>query len=85
MTAQRRLVLGDPLPPVARGDEPIEVGWHPTCGHVRHISIHHRLDGTFSPGLTYGVLPNNEARRRIGECESCRPLEQMKFGGGGLR
>lgn len=75
----RRLALGDPIPPVAKGKEPIEVGWHPVCGHVRHVSIHHRLDGLFSSSLTYGVVPNDEARRRIGECETCRPPEQMTF------
>lgn len=84
MTGERRLELGDPLPPIARGKEPIEVGWHPVCGHVRHIAVGHRLEGLFSPGLTYGVLPNDEARRRIGECADCRPPAQSKLWGGGL-
>lgn len=68
--------LGDPVPPIAKGREPIEVGWHPVCGHVRHISIHHRLTGGYSPALVYGVLPKDEARRRFESCAVCRPPAQ---------
>lgn len=75
-----RLSLGDPTPPVAKGREPIEVGWHPVCGHVRHISIHHRLEGGYSPALVYGVLPNDEARARLETCATCRPPGQAALG-----
>jgi hypothetical protein len=94
----RRLKLGDPIPPAAKGSEPVEVGWHPVCGHVRQIAARGRLNAVeISPALVYGVLPKAEAVARLQDCATCQPPEQMtvlaalaarvapEIAGGGLR
>jgi hypothetical protein len=75
----KRLALGDPIPSVPRGAQPIEVGWHPACGHVRHMAVGQRHSPRLNPTLIYGVLPRGEVRERLGECATCRPPEQLGF------
>lgn len=75
----RSLVPDDPryavLPdPPAPGDRLIECGWHPVCGHVRHLAVGDRLELPLSPTLTYGLLPYREARARFdADCSTCAP------------
>lgn len=94
---RRRLRLGDPLPKVANGHQPVEAGWHPICGHVRQIAALGRLGREISPALVYGVLPKAEAIARLHDCPVCQPPEQLtvlaalaarrgpEIAGGGLR
>lgn len=73
--------FGDvPPPQAAPGEALVEAGWHPLCGHVRHLALGERIGPTLAPGLIYGLLARDLAVARQGECDQCRVPPQQALG-----
>lgn len=78
--ARRRLVFGvDELGEPAKEGKLVEVGWHPVCGHIRHVSTNDRLVDTPSPALIYGLVARREINARLADCDTCRPPAQAEL------